>query len=155
MSFELIQNDQLVELAVVLCANVFNLMIVTIFLQRSQGRGRVDIRFALKEIVLVVVLSLATIYNWMNERGVWMVLLTGLMVIFLLFELLLDYILKLKFRQTRKLGPYLFQFYASQIGLIGYAFLSNQIFGFITLTTYFLSLNATAYSCRKVGHGSL
>ena len=84
----------------------------------------------------------------------WMVLLPGLMVLSLLVELLRDYISKIEFRQTWIRGPSLLLYYAAQMSLIGYAFIVNRIFGFITLTTYFFSLDATGYSLRKVGYGS-
>jgi formylglycine-generating enzyme required for sulfatase activity len=68
--------------------------------------------------------------------------------------LLLDYVLKLEFRQTRWLGPYLLIFYAAQWGMIGFGFMVDRGPGFITLLTYFLSLAATDYSYAKVGHGN-
>ena len=82
-----------------------------------------------------------------------MVVLPVLMVAFILLELMLDYILKVNFRQTRMLGPYLLLYYIAQMGLIGYAFLVNKAAGVITLVTYFLSLGATGYSYYRVGHG--
>ena len=41
----------------------------------------------------------------------------------------------------------------AQWALIGYTFLTNPIYGAVTLVTYFISLAATAYSYRKIGHG--
>jgi hypothetical protein len=64
-------------------------------------------------------------------------------------ELLLDYILKLDFRRTRLLGPYLVLFYLGQMGLIGYAFVVEPAYGFVTLATYFLCLGATRYAHAK------
>ena len=82
-----------------------------------------------------------------------MVVLPGWMVIFLLLEALLDYVFKVPFRQSRWLWAYLLSFYLAQWAMIGYAFLAQPVFGFVTLVTYFLSLGATAYSYAKVGHG--
>ena len=70
-------------------------------------------------------------------------------------ELLLDYVLEIDFRRThtRLLGPYLALFYLGQMGLIGYAFVVQPVYGFVTLATYFLNLLATWYSYSRVGHG--
>ena len=75
------------------------------------------------------------------------------MIAFLILELLLDYVLQIPFRETRLLWPYLALFYLSAWMMIGYTFLVNKTYGFITLVTYFLSLAATAYSYSQVGHG--
>jgi len=68
-------------------------------------------------------------------------------------ELLLDYVLKLPFRKTWLLGPYLGIYYLAQFGMIGYAFLVGKAHGFVTLVTYFCSLFATWYSYSRVKHG--
>jgi hypothetical protein len=75
------------------------------------------------------------------------------MIAFLLLELLLDYVLQIPFRGTRLFWPYLALFYLSAWMMIGYSFLVDGVYGFITLITYFLSLGATAYSYSQVGHG--
>jgi uncharacterized membrane protein len=63
--------------------------------------------------------------------------------------LLLDYILKLDFRKSRLLGPYLVLFFLGQIGMIGYAFAVGALQGFVTLATYSLCLGAMRYAHVK------
>ena len=92
--------------------------------------------------------------QWPRFRcWLWLAALPGVMIVYLLVEWLLDYALKLPFRQSRWLGAYLLLFYLAQWAMIGYAFIVRPLYGFITLPTYFLSLGATAYSYAKVGHG--
>ena len=104
-------------------------------------------------IALAVPVVLCAVANAMAGRGMWYVLLPSLLVLFLLVELVFDYILQANFRQTRWLGPYLLLYYVALMGMIGYAFLVSTTFGFVTLATYFLNLLATWYSYSKVGHG--
>ena len=144
---------QIIDLAVIICANIFNLMMVAIFLIRTGNYSTSERTVGLVQFPLGVVHAAAAIYNFINGRGIWMVLLPALMVVFTVSELLLDYILKIEFRQSRLLGPYLLLYYAAQMGMIGYAFMLNKVYGFITLVTYFLSLGASGYSYSKVGHG--
>lgn len=140
MNFQTTTDFHVVDLAVVLCANLFNLMMVAIFLLRAQGRQRAEHRLGLFEVPLAIVFAIASIINWMNARDVWLVLLPALVVLFIMAELLLDYILKIEFRHKRLLGPYLLFFYAAQMGMIGYAFIVKEVYGLITLLTYFASL---------------
>jgi hypothetical protein len=128
-------------------------MMVAIFLVRTGSRPESDRSIGLLQFPVAIVLALAAVYNLANGRGVWMVILPALMVAFSLVELLLDYIWHYPFRSTRLIGPYLLLFYVAQMGLIGYAFMVNNTYGFITLATYFLSLAASGYSISKVGHG--
>jgi hypothetical protein len=147
-------DTKTVDFGVVLITNMFNLLIFGIMLSRPKGWRRLEHILGIVSLSLVIPLSLAVVYNLSAGREWWTVILPGLLISFLLVEGLMDYVLKYPFRQSRWLGPYLFLFYISQWGMIGYAFLVNKIYGFITLVTYFLSLGATAYSYARVGHGS-
>jgi len=142
-----------VHLCVVFIANLFNILIIAIMLSRPKGWRRFEHYLGLINIFLITPLGLCVIYYALNGSEWWMFLLPGLLIVFLCVELILDYILKSKFRRTRWLGPYLLLFYVAQWGMIGFGFLVGQIAGFITLLTYFLSLAATAFSYKKVGHG--
>ena len=145
---------QVVNFCVIMIANLFNLSMIAIMLSRPKGWARFEHYLGLLSIFLMIPLGLCVIYYGINEAQWWIIVLPGLLIIFLLVELILDYILKLEFRQTRWLGSYLLLFYAAQWGMIGFGFLVGQIAGFITLLTYFLSLAATAFSYKKVGHGN-
>ena len=134
-------------------ANAVNLLMIGIFLSRPAGRHRVEHILGLILLALTLPAGAIVIINAANGREWWFVALPALLVVFLAVETILDYIMKLDFRRTRLLGPYLLLYYLALMGMIGYAFLASDLYGFITLATYFLQLGATAYSYRKVGHG--
>lgn len=142
-----------VDIVVVVIANLINLGLVVIFLVRTQGRLQIEHRVGWGLIAMTLPLMVALVYNAAERRPWWSVAMPALLVLFLLVELLLDYILEYNFRQTRWLGPYLLLFYVALMGMIGYAFLTSERAGIITLLTYFAQLAATAYSYRRVGHG--
>jgi hypothetical protein len=143
----------LVDTAVFVMANLVNLGMIGIFLARPQGWRRLERVIGLLMIVLVLPLALVVGFNAVTGREWWFVVLPLLLAVFLLVELVLDYILKRNFRQTRLLGPYLLLYYAALMGMVGYTFLTRELYGIITLVTYFLQLGATWYSYRQVGHG--
>jgi hypothetical protein len=146
-------THQFIDFMVVVCANIFNLLIVGVMLSRIPGWKRVEWIIGLVNIALIAPLTVALGYNVVNQRSWWLAFLPGLVVFYLLIELVLDYILKSDFRRSRGLGPYLLIFYLAQWGLIGYAFIAGKFQGFVTLFTYFLSLGATFFSYAKVRHG--
>ena len=141
------------DLGVVVVANLFNLTMIMIFLSRPFGMKEMERQLGWFSIGLGVLAGGAALVNLLSAREWWAWVLPALLAIFEFFEWSLDYHLKIAFRQSRLLGPYLFLFYIAQWGLIGYAFIVKDAYGFITLVTYFASMAATVYSYRKVGHG--
>jgi hypothetical protein len=137
----------------VFCANLCNLLITGIMLSRPKRLNQLERILGIVSTALILPLSVVIVFHVFNQPSFWMIALPALMIVFLIFELVFDYLLKLDFRRTRWLGPYLLLFYSAQWGMIGYGFLVDRVFGFITLLTYFISLFATAYSYAKVGHG--
>jgi hypothetical protein len=149
----LLAGTNMVDLVVIIAANLINLIMVGIFLSRPFEQTRLEYVLGWINIGLALPLSFAVVKNFMDRREWWTFVLPSIMIIFLIVELVLDYILQLNFRSTWMLWPYLILFYFAQWMLIGYAFLVDNTYGFITLFTYFLSLGATAYSYSRVGHG--
>jgi hypothetical protein len=146
-------ETMVVDLSVFVIANLVNVLLVGIFLCRPWGLRRAERVLGLATVALALPLSLAMLLNLAGGREWWTVVLPGIMVVHLLLELLLDYVLRVDFRDTALLWPYLLIFYLAQMGLIGYSFLVGKVFGAVTLATYFLCLLATWYSYARVGHG--
>ena len=146
-------NYRTVDLVVFLCANFFNLFITGIMLSRPFGLARLENILGITNLLLILPFSLAVVLNFLGGREWWSYVLPVVTIVFLIVELLLDYVLQIPFRETRLLWPYLALFYLSAWMMIGYTFLVSKPYGFITLVTYFISLAATAYSYSQVGHG--
>jgi len=138
-----------IDLVVVVVANLFNLLMTSIFFTRPKGWKRFERVVGLVVVALALPLGAAAILNLLGNREWWFVVLPLPLILHCVVELFLDYILKLDFRKTRLLGPYLLLFYLGQMGLIGYAFVLAPAYGFVTLATYFLCLGATRYAHAK------
>jgi len=139
----------IIDLVVVISANLYNLLMTSIFFTRPKGWRRFERIAGLVMVGLAVPLGAAVVLNALGKRDWWFVVLPLPLILHCVVELLLDYILKLDFRKTRLLGPYLVLFFLGQIGLIGYAFAVGAIQGFVTLATYFLCLGAMRYAHAK------
>lgn len=142
-----------VDLMMFAIANGVNVLLTAIMLSRSAGLRRVERVLGLVLVFLALPVTLGVVLNALGGREWWTIALPSLLVVHLVLELLLDYILKIDFRHTRLLGPYLLIFYLAQMGMIGYSFATGRVWGFVTLGTYFLSLLATWVSYATVGHG--
>ena len=142
-----------VDLLVVGIANLMNLLLIGMFLARGFGRPRTGRTFGTGVVVLAVPLAAAALWNAGTGRPWWTVALPAVMVAYCVVEFLLDYIYRVDFRHSRWLGPYLGLYYAGLIALIGYAFLVDNLLGYVTLVPYFAGLAATWYSYAHAGHG--
>lgn len=143
----------LVDLIVFLAANLYNLLMIVVFLARVRGQKRVEHTAGLGTVLMGIPLAAAVLLNAFGRRDIWYILLPIPIILHCVIELFVDYIWKLDFRNTRWLWPYLVLFYIGQWLLVGYAFLVSNLYGFVTLVAYFLCLAATAYSYSKVKHG--
>ncbi len=144
---------RIIDIAIFVIANLVNLLLIGIFLSRPKGLKKVEYVLGLFTVSMILPLSVAVILNILGKRDWWTLVLPLVLILFLSVELLFDYILKLNFRKTRLLWPYLFLYYLALMAMIGYSFLIDKPYGFVTLGTYFLNLLATWYSYSKVGHG--
>jgi hypothetical protein len=145
---------QKLDLVVVVIANLLNLILSLIFLNRVLGRAQWEQLLGYGTVVMAIPLAVITVVNLAGGRGWAFWVLPLVMVVYLVIEFLLDYVFKLNFRHSALLGPYLLTYYLALFAMIGYAFVAGKSYGFITLVTYFINLAATFYSYARVGHGA-
>ena len=144
---------RIADLIVFTVANFMNLIMVVIFISRARGSSDHVIIVGWVWVFFILALTGVVVLNIKNGREWWTYVLPLILIAFLVLEIVLDYILKIEFRTTRLLGPYLLLYYAAIFGMIGYSFRIGKMYGFITLMTYFINQIATFYSYSLVGHG--
>lgn len=146
--------SQKLDLAVVVIANLLNLILSLIFLNRVFGHAAWEHWLGYGTLIMALPLTAIALLNVAGRRGWAFWVLPLIMVMYLALEFIFDYWLKFNFRQTAWLGPYLLVYYLALFAMIGYAFLVNKFYGFLTLITYFINLAATFHSYTQVRHGA-
>ncbi len=146
-------DSRTVDIVLFVVANLVNLLVIGIFLARPQGLERVESILGLVLVAMALPVGVVLTLNVLQHREWWTIVLPLPLILFCILELLFDYVLKLEFRETALLWPYLGTFYLALMGMIGYSFSIGKGYGFVTLGTYFLNLLATWYSYSRVGHG--
>jgi len=142
-----------IDVGLVIMANLANLLLVGIFLSRPWGRDRLEFVLGLVFVALALPLTGAVLLSALAGRPWWTIALPIPLIQFCGVELILEYLLKLDFRHSDLLRPYLLLYYVSLVAMMGYAFGVGRIAGLVTLGTYALNLGATWYSYSRVGHG--
>ena len=141
------------DLGVVIAANLMNLLLAAMFWLRARRRPKTGQAAGWAAVAMAVPLGAAALYNLLAGRAWPFGALPLVAVAYCAVELLFDAVLKLDFRRSRLLGPYLALYYLGLMAMIGYAFLVGKPYGAVTLVTYFINLGMTAYAFARVGHG--
>lgn len=134
--------------------NIFNLSVFGLFLSRVKKPG-VSNKIGIFSLSLGIPTLIIAIINLLILREWYYWFFPLLLVGFILFSLIVDYIKKIEFRNPRKksiLIPFLILFYVSIILMWGLTWALGVIYGSITAITYFLQLFG-AYYAGKHGVG--
>ncbi|MFC1726573.1 hypothetical protein ACFL4T_13200 [candidate division KSB1 bacterium] len=144
-----ILNRETIDLIVFVIAVLVNILSILIFLSRLKDTKKLEHIAGLVFCSLSFPITGIIVFNIINHREWWTVVLLIPILIYIIFEFFLDYILKLDFRNTKLIWPYLTLYYFGLIGLMGYSFGINKICGFVVLLFYFINLTVTGYVHRK------
>lgn len=129
-----------------------NLLFAAMFVGRVVAPQRAR-TFGLAGTAMAVPLAVAAWTAAAAGRSAWGVVLPLVFVAFAGVEVVVDVLGVVDVRSTGWLWPYLLAFYAAQWAVIGAAFLAGDRGGYVVLASYFVTLAATAWSYRRVGHG--
>ena len=134
--------------------NVFNLTVFALFLSRVK-KPVIARKIGIFNLFLGIPTLIIALINLILQREWWYWLFPLLLVGFIIFSLIMDYIKKIEFRNPRKksiLIPFLLLFYISIILMWGLTWILGVVFGAITAITYFIQLFG-AYYAGKHGVG--
>ena len=134
------------DLIFVLSAVAFNLLIAGIFIAQKHGRTQVVRRLGIAMLALGFPLVYVFIQYLTAAKAAWILIYFVFIFLYLVVELLLDYILKYDFR-SRKIThiPYIILEYVALFGFIGIAFDIHRTWGFIVTITFWILLGCLIY----------
>lgn len=138
---------------VVAAGSLANLAIAAMFAARV-GRPRWAPPLGFLGTAMAIPLAAASLLAWAGGMGPWDIALPLVFVGFAVIEIGVDVVADFDVRSSRWLWPYLGSFYLAQWAVIGAAFRASKPGGAMVLITYFVCMAATAYSYRRVGHGT-
>lgn len=141
-------NYYLFDLIIFFIINSANIVISTIFIVRVKKPG-LEHGLGILYIVLGIPTLVIIILNISLQREWWFWIFPSIFLIFIVFELFVDYIKKTEFRKPRNyciLIPYLILYYISIILMWGLTWTLGPLYGAITGVTYFLQLGCAIYA---------
>ena len=125
---------------------IFNISVSVLYIAFKLGN------IILGQVSGAIVLSLMipftiTLLGYMKEKEKKRTILSHIFILFYLFlELLLDYILKIPFREILAIHvPYIIVFYAALFSMIGVSFKKNKKMGSVVIVTFLILIGCLIY----------
>ena len=130
----------------VLSAIAFNLLIAAIFIAQKLGRENLVRIFGVLWLCLLIPLTLVFVSYRHEGRKTWIMVSFGFVFLYMLVELLLDYVFKVDFRSKPITHvPYIILEYAALFSLIGIAFEINQAWGTVVAICFWILMGSLVY----------
>ncbi len=148
----MLESKENLNLLGAIVANLNNIILTAIFLARITKYPKAEFWLGALFISTIIPLGYLFVKAFAMNRPFLYFLQLALMIAFILMELLLDYILKIDFRQNRSLViPYLTLFYASFGGMIGVASQNGKLWAPVTGVTFLAMVALSLFMHIKTG----
>jgi hypothetical protein len=138
--------SKLIDIVFVCSSIIFNISVGVLYVATKLGN------MALLQVCGAIVLSLIvpftiTLLGYVKEKAKKRTIVSHVFILFyLLLELLLDYILKVPFREILAIHvPYIVVFYAAVFSMIGISFDRNRKMGFVVAITFLILIGCLTY----------
>ena len=130
----------------VLSAVAFNLLIAAIFIAQKLGRDKLVRTFGILWLWLIIPLALVFVSYWQQGRETRILVSFGFVFLYMLVELLLDYVFKIDFRSKLVTHvPYIILEYVALFSLIVIAFDINQVWGWVVTICFWVLMGSLVF----------
>ena len=134
------------DLVFVLCAVAFNWLIIGVFIATKKERPELRAMFGVAFVSLGIPFTIVFIHYLLEGRDPLTMVRFGFVLFYIAVELLLDYILKIDFRQKPLTHvPYIVLEYIALFGLIGIAFSIDRTWGWMVSISFWAVLGSLIY----------
>ena len=129
-----------------LSAIAFNLLIAVIFVAQKLGKENLVKTFGILWLWLLIPLTLVFVSYWREGRKKWILVSFGFIFLYMLVELLLDYVFKVDFRSKPITHvPYIILEYAALFSLMGIAFEIDRTWGTVVAICFWILMGSLIF----------
>jgi len=133
------ESTQVSNIIGAVVANLINVLIIAVFIARLSNRPNIEYWLGIILILSIVPLAYLFITAFGFKRHLLYFIQIGLMITYLVVELMLDYILKVDFRQNQRIViPYIMLFFSGTGGMIGVASHAGKVWVIVTVISFLI-----------------
>jgi len=132
-------STQVSNIVGAIVANIINIFVIFVFIARLSNRPKIEYWFGIIVILSIIPLTYLFITAIGFKRPLLYFIQIGLMITYLVVELMLDYILKIDFRQNQKIViPYVMLLFSGTGGMIGVAGHAGKVWAIVTIISFLI-----------------
>jgi hypothetical protein len=126
---------------------LFNALVSAVYVLSKLNQMTLVQQIGVPIIALIIPFSY-TLYTFLKRNESKKVMVSNsLIIIYLLLELILDYVLRIPFRENLLLHvPYILLFYAAEFSILGVSFRLNRRLGLVVLASFLMLLGCLVFS---------
>jgi hypothetical protein len=138
--------SELMDIIFVCSSIIFNISVSVLYIAAKLG-NEVLVQVSGAIVLSLIIPFTITLLRYMKAKAEKKTIISHVFILFYLFlELLLDYILKIPFREILAIHvPYIIVFYAAMFSMIGVSFDKNRKMGFVVTITFFIVVGCLIY----------
>jgi len=126
---------------------LFNILVSAVYVLSNLNQMELVRAIGVPIIMLIIPFAYTLNRFLKDNEDKWIIYSNAVIILYLLIELLLDYVLLIPFREILLMHiPYILVFYGAEFSIIGVSFRLNRRMGFIVLFTFFVLLGCLVFS---------
>ncbi|MCX6710174.1 MAG: hypothetical protein NTV63_04470, partial [Candidatus Woesearchaeota archaeon] len=147
-----IHLHKLNEILFIVSSIIFNIAVGGVYISSKIDAAKINSSFPLKIfgaiVVLLIIPFTISLIGYIKDKARKKIIISHIFILFYLFlELMLDYILKIPFREILAIHiPYILIFYAAAFSMIGVSRIINKKMGLLVIATFLILIGCLIYS---------
>jgi hypothetical protein len=138
--------NKLMDIIFICSSVIFNISVGALYITTKLG-NMILVQVCGGIVISLIVPFTVTLLGYVREKEKKRTIISHVIILFYLsLELLLDYILKIPFREILAIHvPYIILFYAAMFSMIGVSFDKNRKMGFVVPITFLILIGCLTY----------
>jgi len=138
--------SKLMDIIFICSSIIFNISVSVLYVAEKLG-NKVLVQVSGAIVLSLIIPFTITLLGYMKKKAKKRTIISHAFILFYLFlELLLDYILKIPFREILTIHvPYIIVFYVAMFSMIGVSFDKNRKMGFVVTMTFLILIGCLIY----------
>ena len=138
---------KLIDIIFICSSAIFNISVSAIYIVTKLGDMALTQVFGGITISLIVPFTLTLLGYMRAKENKRTIISNGIVLFYLILELLLDYVLRIPFREILAIHvPYIIVFYAALFSMIGVSFEKNKKMSYSVIVTFWILLGCLIYN---------
>jgi hypothetical protein len=138
---------KLIDLVFICASVILNVSVSSVYVVTKLGDSALTQVFGGIAVSMIVPFTITLLGYVRGKEKKKTIISNGIVLFYLLFELLLDYILQIPFREILAIHvPYIVVFYAALFSMMAVSFEKNKKLGYVVIATFWILIGCLVYN---------